>query len=520
MNDNTDFLGGHSPAGNQSASVAEEQATPAISGTSIPKRKAPQGSKTGRGHAVNDAHLKLAPAHDILDGHRSPDAHMSRAVEEQTAPPTSNATVPNTPTSAGSTTPAAAVSADSRPMPQAPRLLDAIELPGGHATPDAHSIRAAGAQARPAGANPVALSTDGAPRLVDPLLALLAENLDDLEKVRIATENRLRHLTRNVDDSDGERRGLGLSEADAPVAAVAAVVESLNGLEKDATRQLQKALRKHPLGPWIKAQKGVGDKQGARLLAAIGDPYWNDLHGRPRTVSELWAYAGLHVLPVGHRRVDDQCRTADGDPNFRTGQRCTDPQAAVAGPELNHPSGHGTPDAQPGSAAGAPDTHLGHFGTDAHRAHAGVGQAGSDPDHGSSDPHPTSAGVAPSRARGQRSNWSATAKMRAYLIAEACIKQLAAGCKELGENRHLPDGGCACGRYRTVYDYGRIKYAESLHPADCKRCGPAGKPALAGTPLSAGHQHSRAMRLVMKELLKDLWIQARAIHGADEGAEQ
>jgi hypothetical protein len=491
MNDTTNFLGGYLDRGTQANPAAEEQATPAAKVHVPPNAATPQGLKASRGRAVNDAHLKLAPAHGILDGHRSRDAQSSTAVEEQTAPPTSNATVPSTPTSAGRTI---------------------TELHSGQALSATQPEGAAVAQARPVGASGDAQPKHASPRLVDPLLALLAENLDDLEKVRIATENRLRHLTRDEDDSDGERRGLGLSEANAPVAAVAAVVEALNGLEKDATKQLQKALRKHPLGPWIKVQKGVGDKQGARLLAAIGDPYWNDLHGRPRTVSELWAYCGLHVLPVGHLERGTQTGPADGGPNFRTSQALCDTQWLSAGPELIHLSGQSSCAPQDAHAAGAPDTHPGQSFCDVQDRSAGVGQAGSDPGHRSSEPQSSYAGVAPTRARGQRSNWSATAKMRAYLIAEACIKQLSADCKELGENRHLPDDECACGRYRTVYDYGRIKYAESLHPADCKRCGPAGKPALAGTPLSPGHQHARAMRLVMKELLKDLWIQARAIH--------
>jgi hypothetical protein len=496
MNDTTDFLGGQSCTDAQVRDAVEEQATPAAKVHAPPTAATSQGSKIGRGRAVNDAHLKPAPAQGILDGQMWDDAHADHAVDEQAAPPTRVVPTPKVETSAGRIT---------------------TELPSGQIGSDAHRRGAAGAQARPAGAMQLAQPTDQPLRLVDPLLALLAENLDDLEKVRIATENRLRHLTRNVDDSDGERRGLGLSEADAPVAAVAAVVESLNGLEKDATRQLQKALRKHPLGPWIKAQKGVGDKQCARLLAAIGDPYWNDLHGRPRTVSELWAYTGLHVLPVGQRSSDTHSGVADGDPNFRTGQNAVADHIVHAGPELNHPSGQSSRAPQDAPAAGAPGTRPGPTSAETQSASAGAGQAGSDPGHESSVDQRSAAGVAPSRARGQRANWSATAKMRAFLIAEACIKQLGGACKELGENRHLPDGDCTCGRYRTVYDYGRIKYAASVHPADCKRCGPAGKPALAGTPLSPGHQHARAMRLVMKELLKDLWIQARAIHEGEGG---
>lgn len=233
-------------------------------------------------------------------------------------------------------------------------------------------------------------------KLHNPGLALLADTLDDLERVRIATENRFRTLTRSVEDSDGIQRGLGFSVEHPIVAQTEAMLSLLEEAEKQAIKNLQKAVRETPFSDWIKAQKGVGEKQAARLLAAIGDPYWNDLHGRPRTVSELWAYSGYSVI----------------------------------------------------------------------------------------------GGAAQRRQKGQKNNWSDTARMRVRLVSESCIKSL--------------DGD-----YRKVYDAAREQYAEAVHPHDCARCGPAGKPALAGSPLSLGHQHSRALRRVSKEILKDLWLIAR-----------
>ncbi|HHX46149.1 MAG TPA: hypothetical protein GX718_02075 [Brevibacterium sp.] len=234
---------------------------------------------------------------------------------------------------------------------------------------------------------------------------MLAEVLDELETVRIANENRVRQLTRTEADSDGEERGFGLTLDNPMVQKLVTSVEALAQAEHEATLNLQRAMRAHPLGPWVKSQAGVGEKQAARLLATIGDPFWNDLHDRPRTVSELWAFAGYAV-------------------------------------------------------------------------HDGHAQA---------------------RRRGERSNWSADAKMRTYLIAVSCVKQSAEKSK-----------------YRRVYDEGRAKYADAAHPHDCKRCGPAGKPALAGSPLSAGHQHNRAIRLISKELLKDLWIASRDLYAQKE----
>jgi hypothetical protein len=257
------------------------------------------------------------------------------------------------------------------------------------------------------------------------LLRMAADVLDDLEKTRIANENRMRSL---------EQDGFGdLKE----VAVLGGIVDALAKLEHEAQLSLQRTVRKHPLGPWVKANVGLGEKQAGRLLAALGDPYWNGLHDRPRTVSELWAFCGYHVLPAGHAPVDTQNCVADGD--------------------------------QSGGDAGQPrpDTHGGPVG------------------------------VAPSRRRGQRANWSAEAKMRAYLCAESCMKQ-----------RNSP--------YRKVYDDAREHYAEAVHGAPCVRCGPKGKPAEVGSPLSDGHKHARALRKVSKEILKDAWRAAKEWHDSRE----
>lgn len=237
------------------------------------------------------------------------------------------------------------------------------------------------------------------PLLYSGYLCLLSDSLDDIEQLRIATENRVRALTRDEADSDGEYRGLGLDARSPEVATAMAMLDSLKALEHEATKALQREVRKSPLYGWVKREKGIGEKQAARLLAVIGDPYWNDLHDRPRTVSELWAYAGYSVI----------------------------------------------------------------------------------------------GGTAQRRRKGVLSNWNDKAKSRAFLMAQSCVK--ATG-----------------GRYRAVYDDARTHYEDATHPVDCVRCGPAGKPALAGTPLSAGHQHARALRKVAKEILRDLWLEARMVH--------
>lgn len=240
------------------------------------------------------------------------------------------------------------------------------------------------------------------PSLADPTLFLLAAVLDDLERTRLANESRLRQLTLTGADKDGIERGFGLDERHPDVGRLAGLVAAIAQLEHDAILNLRRRVRAHPLGPWINAQVGVGEKQAARLLAATGDPYWNGLHDRPRTVSELWAYCGLHVCDPG--QVE------------------------------------------------------------------GVNQA-------------NPAGVAARRRRGQSSNWSGNAKMRAYLIAASCVKQ-----------RRSP--------FRTDYD-SRRAWTAVTHPE--------------WTP---GHSHNDAIRITAKAILREMWREARHIHGiTDEEVE-
>ena len=92
-----------------------------------------------------------------------------------------------------------------------------------------------------------------------------------------------------------EDHGHGLTEDHPNVVKLRASLDLITQAEKMSVSNLERAMRDHPLGPWIKAQNGLGLKTTARLLSAIGDPYANELHNWPRTVSELWAYCGLAV---------------------------------------------------------------------------------------------------------------------------------------------------------------------------------------------------------------------------------
>ena len=253
--------------------------------------------------------------------------------------------------------------ANARPTPRRPSL--AADLPPGHGDGDAHARTAGGSLAADQGAVDTHekhasgergidhVARDSHLRSVDLALMFYSALLDDIEDLRKRTAS----------------RALNLAAEGAPTTTYEQTVEQLNAMEHQAVLALQRAMRQHPYGPWVNGTVGIGEKQGARLIAAIGDPYWNALEERPRRgPAELWAYCG-----------------------YAPGQK---------------------------------------------------------------------------RAKGVKSNWNADAKMRAFLCAESCIKQM-----------HSP--------YRPVYDAARLAWAER--------------------ETSELHKHNHALRLVAKEILKDLW---------------
>ena len=89
-----------------------------------------------------------------------------------------------------------------------------------------------------------------------------------------------------------------------------------------------------------------------------------------------------------------------------------------------------------------------------------------------------------------------SAKMLVHLLAEGTMK-----CIGSETRRRSP--------YRDVYDRRRLLTVERVHTAPCVRCGPSGKPAAEGSPWSAAHQHTDALRIVGKEILRDMWLICR-----------
>lgn len=207
--------------------------------------------------------------------------------------------------------------------------------PGDQKRVDTHAVRVAGDQTTERGQDGsgnhstiAPLGTDSAggaigestPKpparpLLDPLLTVASIALDDLEALRIAQENRYRSLTTTGESENGVEWGYGLDDSIKEVAEAGAMVEAIAALEHKQVLSLQRLMRKHPLGPWVKAQHGIGDKLAARLLGVIGDPYWHTVEERPRTVSELWAYCGLHTTPARPTGTDTHLRSAGGEYN-------------------------------------------------------------------------------------------------------------------------------------------------------------------------------------------------------------
>ena len=220
------------------------------------------------------------------------------------------------------------------------------------------------------------------------MVQLYAEALSDIEAVRIAQDNRVRSLLAET----------GMEE---PPPAYQAIRAHLGDAEKKLTRELQKAMKQHPLGQFVVMTPGVGEKQAGRLLASIGDPCWNAAEERPRRgPAEFWKYMGL-----------------------APGQR---------------------------------------------------------------------------KKRGERAAWNHEGKMRSFLIAEQCMKTVGTA-----KARRSP--------YRDLYEQARAHYEDAVHEEPCVRCGPSGKPAQPGSPLSDGHKHARALRKVQKTILKDLFNERKRL---------
>ena len=180
--------------------------------------------------------------------------------------------------------------------------------------------------------------------LRDTMLSTIAEALNDIERTRIANENRLRTMT----FANLKRGGHALGAGHPAVDRMTGIVNDLRLTEQNASRDLEWLMRNHPLGEFVRDTPGLGYKQVARLLGCIGDPYWHDAENRPRSVRELWAYCGYHVIdgeapkrrkgekinwnPDAKMRVHliaDKCVQLDGVPDKKGRPRAFSPYRVV-----------------------------------------------------------------------------------------------------------------------------------------------------------------------------------------------
>jgi hypothetical protein len=244
-------------------------------------------------------------------------------------------------------------------------------------------------------------------------LTIAADQLDDLEAVRKATQNRLRALCQPV-EVDGvviDKGGPDTMHAQAVEIQLGAIQEA----ETAAVKELKRAMKEHPLADFVKSVKGIGDKTVARLLGVIGDPA---IKFDPETGE------------ITHRSLSQL------------------------------------------------------------RSYCGYGDAEQQ-----------------KRRKGVQSNWNTRARTALHVIADAAIKTRCDNCRSVEQPEDeegwiAPPADCTClegGRkYRAVYDEAR------------------GKDDLLNLGDSDGHRHMRALRKVKKAFLKDLWLEARAVHNIED----
>lgn len=238
--------------------------------------------------------------------------------------------------------------------------------------------------------------------IADPMLFTLAQTLQDYETLRIAEEHRLRIFSTpsDVPDEDGVCRGFGYAEDSNEVQVVKGLIDPLKDLEHRTVLSLQKRMRVNPIWPYFKDVKGVGEKTLARLMACIGDPYLRPLDDgsyTSRTVSQLWAYCGMHTMP-----------NKDGEI------------------------------------------------------------------------------IAAKRMKGVQANWNTEAKTRLFLLSQNLLRQGIRKDKD--------------GNQYAVTEYGQLYLDRRAHTA------------VTHPEWNPGHGLNDALRIMGKELLKQLWRAAREIH--------
>lgn len=114
-------------------------------------------------------------------------------------------------------------------------------------------------------------------RLKHPRLRILVENFYDIQKLRIATSNRLNMY--------------GKLDVLTPIqsAKLQEIVSDMKADERKLLDQIKDELKGIPVWQWLKTVKGIGPAMAGGIVG------WIDDISKSPHVSSLWRYAGMHV---------------------------------------------------------------------------------------------------------------------------------------------------------------------------------------------------------------------------------
>ena len=296
----------------------------------------------------------------------------------------------------------------------------------------------------------------------DDLFRLVYRLIEDLQKVRLSHGNRVRQVLPLIPPHVSPPRGVPSWEVFFKTSA-----EVLEGEEARVLKLAARLLRDDPIGRWLLAQKGIGPSLAVSILGEC----WP--LSRFRNPQKLWAYAGLHVRDgLGVKRRKGQ----RANWNARLKTRCWLFSQSIL-------------------KAGGPWRDL----YDARKVYEyqKVGR------------------VFEAEMTAQQVCESAETQ-RVFREADAAgiFEEAGAQTETDAQGRIAPGLPDSVGAH-DVADAGGAQARTDLHdsdvPADSEP-GDAhpGPDTQTSRPLSRLHLHNRALRFVMKRLLRDLWVVAHA----------
>lgn len=163
--------------------------------------------------------------------------------------------------------------------------------------------------------------------------------------------------SRYVDDATVRLNILSASFEDIQTSRIRALhrndefsAEALATLEKQLARQLDKAVKAHPLGPWLAERKGLAGPRTGRVIARIGDP--RRFPGQRCTsghtlapIYEPGSPCPAEIIPRAETMFELEAGCGAGDP----------PADADIVPESEGPGGVGTPGTDGAAAESGPE---------------------------------------------------------------------------------------------------------------------------------------------------------------------